>query len=165
MRPDWQPILRYSRSLWIIFGLLGLAVLLFPNPSRVTQTEERLYQIQASSFEYSPAVIRAEPGDQVTIELVSTDVVHGLYIDGYDLSIHADPGQPQSLTFTADKVGSFRIRCSVSCGPLHPFMIAKLYVGSNSFLLRGAGLLILGSLATLVLYRYESYRTDPQRVY
>lgn len=165
MRPDWQPILQSSKSLWITFGLLGLAVLLFPIPSRVKQAEEHLYQIQASSFDYLPAVIRAEPGDQVTIELVSTDVVHGLYIDGYDLSIQADPGQPQSLTFTADKAGSFRIRCSVTCGPLHPFMIAKLHVGSNATLWRGTAILILGALAAFVYFQYESSRADPQQVF
>jgi heme/copper-type cytochrome/quinol oxidase subunit 2 len=159
-----MPIQRYGGLFWITFGLLGLAVLLFPIPSSITQPEERLYRIQASSFDYSPAVIRAEPGDQVTIELVSTDVVHGLYIDGYDHSIQADPGQPKTLTFTADKAGSFRIRCSVSCGPLHPFMIAKLQVGSNPNLWRGVGLLILGPLAAFVYYRYESYRTDPQHI-
>lgn len=165
MRLDWQPILRNSRSLWIALGLLGLTILLFPNPTRIAQPEVRQYQIRATSFNYSPGVIRAEPGDHVTIELVSTDVVHGLYIDGYDLSIQADPGQPQTLRFTADKAGSFRIRCSVSCGPLHPFMIAKLQVGTNATLWRGAALLILGSLAAFVFYRYEPYRTDPQRVY
>lgn len=164
MRLYWQPISQNSRSLWIAFGLLGLIILLFPNPSRITQTKERQYQIQASRFDYSPGVIRAEPGDQVTIELISNDVVHGLYIDEYDLSIEADPGQPRSLTFTADKPGSFRIRCSVTCGPLHPFMIAKMHVGSNATLWRGISLLILGSLATTVYYRYASHRADPKQV-
>lgn len=164
MRLDWRRILRSSKSLWVTFGLLGLAVLFFPIPYKFTQPEEHVYRIQASSFDYSPGEIRAEPGDQVTIELVSTDVVHGLYIDGYDLSVKADPGQPQSLTFTADKAGTFRIRCSVTCGPLHPFMIAKFQVGSNATLWRGGVLLILGSLAAFVYYRYESYRVNPKQI-
>jgi len=80
----------------------------------------------------------------VTIRLVSTDVVHGLYIDGYDISVEADPGQTQTLTFTADKPGSFRFRCNVTCGAMHPFMIGKLTVGANEWLYRSIGLAALG---------------------
>jgi heme/copper-type cytochrome/quinol oxidase subunit 2 len=61
----------------------------------------------------------------------ATDVVHGLYIDGYNLDVTADPGQPARLTFIADRAGSFRFRCSVTCGSLHPFMTGKLNVGPD----------------------------------
>ena len=71
------------------------------------------------------------------------DVVHGLYVDGYDVSVEADPGQTKSLTFTADKPGSFRFRCNITCGAMHPFMIGKLYVGSNNWLYRSIGLALL----------------------
>jgi heme/copper-type cytochrome/quinol oxidase subunit 2 len=89
-------------------------------------------RIAASQYEFGPAVISVNQGDRVTIELVSTDVVHGLYLDGYDLEVTADPGQTASLSFIADKSGTFRFRCSVTCGPLHPFMIGKLKVGNNT---------------------------------
>lgn len=164
MLPNWHIPIWPGRLLLTVLVVLGFAVILIPIPGRYHRSEERRYRVQASSYEYSPAVIRAEPGDKVTIELVSTDVVHGLYIDGYDLSIQADPGQPQSLTFTADKEGSFRMRCSVTCGPLHPFMIGKLEVGSNPYLWRGVGLFLVASLIVLVFYRYEAYRTDSQRI-
>jgi heme/copper-type cytochrome/quinol oxidase subunit 2 len=83
------------------------------------------------------------PGDRVTIELQSTDVVHGLYVDGYQVAQTVDPGQTARLTFVADRAGTFRLRCSVTCGPLHPFMIGKLVVGSNALLWRAAGLALL----------------------
>ncbi len=44
---------------------------------------ERVFRIEASQFAYNPGEIRVNPGDTVTIELISTDVVHGLYVDGY----------------------------------------------------------------------------------
>ena len=72
----------------------------------------------------------------MTIELAATDVVHGIYIDGYGLSLEADPGKTERMIFTADRPGSFRFRCSVTCGSLHPFMIGKLQVGENSLLWR-----------------------------
>ena len=83
----------------------------------------------------------------MTIELTSNDVVHGLYLDGYKLEISADPGQTASLTFVADRPGSFRFRCSVTCGELHPFMIGKLKVGQNSLFWRGIGLAVIVMLA------------------
>ena len=50
-------------------------------------------------------------GDTVRIELVSTDVVHGLYVDGYGVSVKADPGQTKTLTFTFDGTGPFAFAC------------------------------------------------------
>jgi nitrous-oxide reductase len=90
------------------------------------------------------------PGDTVTIELTSTDAVHGLYVDGYDVSVESDPGQTATLTFVADRPGSYRFRCNVTCGALHPFMIGKLTVGDNITLYRGLGLTLLGAVGVML---------------
>ncbi len=74
-------------------------------------------------------------------------MVHGLEIDGYGVGMTADPGQPATMTFVADRSGSFRMRCSVTCGGMHPFMIGKLQVGQNQWLWRGAGLAMLAVVA------------------
>ena len=91
-------------------------------------------------------MLQVNPGDIVSIKLASTDVVHGLYVDGYDISVTADPGQPATLSFVADRPGTFRLRCSVTCGALHPFMTGKLRVGSNLLLWRGIGLAFVALL-------------------
>ena len=44
-------------------------------------------------------ILKVNQGDTITIHLVSTDVVHGLYVDDYDISVEADPGQSVTLTF------------------------------------------------------------------
>ena len=129
-----------------MIGLLALAIVFVPNPIALAAPTERHFRIEASSFQYTPEAIHVNPGDHVTIDLVSTDVVHGLYLDGYDLNVTADPGQTASLSFVADRSGSFRFRCSVTCGALHPFMIGKLNVGSNDLLWRAIG---LGALAVV----------------
>ncbi len=127
----------------VLAGLL-LAVGLIPFPASATATEEHTFHISASrEGGYSPAVLSVHPGDRVTIELVATDVVHGLSIDGYNLETSADPGQTARLTFIANRQGSFRFRCTVTCGNLHPFMIGKLEVGQNTLLWRAAALSIL----------------------
>jgi heme/copper-type cytochrome/quinol oxidase subunit 2 len=131
---------------WILIGLLALAIVAVPNPIAFAAPADQHIRIEASSFQYTPEAIQVNPGDHVTIALVSTDVVHGLYIDGYDLNVTADPGQTATLSFVANRAGSFRFRCSVTCGALHPFMIGKLNVGSNDLLWRAIG---LGALAVV----------------
>ncbi len=144
-----------SRKQWflIIFaGLAGAVIAFAPLPVRVTPPAQRTLRVEANQFAYSPAVLAVNPGDTVTIELVSTDVVHGLYVDGYGVSVTADPGQTTRLTFTADRSGSFRFRCNVTCGALHTFMIGKIQVGSNILLWRALGLTILASLVAIILF-------------
>ena len=131
---------------WLIFAGLALMVMFIPFPAVQTSPVERNFQIKASQFEYSPAVMKVNPGDLVTIELSATDVVHGLSVDGYNLAVTADPGQTTRLTFIADRQGSYRFRCNVPCGNLHPFMIGKLQVGQNTLLWR---MMVLSGLALM----------------
>jgi heme/copper-type cytochrome/quinol oxidase subunit 2 len=132
---------------WILLAGLGLLVLFVPVPAAATIPTERTYPIEASRFEYSPAILYANPGDRVTIELTATDVVHGLSIDGYNLAVTADPGQTARLTFVAGRQGSFRFRCTVTCGNMHPFMMGKLNVGQNTLLWRAVMLSVLALVA------------------
>ena len=77
-------------------------------------------------------------------------MVHGLYVDDYNVSVEADPGQTATLTFTANRSGSFRFRCNVTCGDMHPFLIGKLTVGVNDWLYRSLGLTAL-AIAGVIL--------------
>ena len=149
--------MHYRSLLLLLILLLAASLVAFtPLPLPRTEPTDRTFQIAASSYEFFPAEMRANPGDRITIELISMDVVHGLYIDGYDLQISADPGQTNTLTFVADQTGVFRMRCSVTCGDLHPFMIGKLRVGPNVLLWRGVALasLALLGLATISAIRF-----------
>jgi heme/copper-type cytochrome/quinol oxidase subunit 2 len=135
------------RLSWLLVALAALVVAFAPIPGPGgASPSERIFRLQASQFAYSPAQLHVEPGDTVTIELTSTDSVHGLYIDGYGHSFESDPGQTATFTFIADRPGSFRFRCNVTCGALHPFMIGKFTVGSNLSLYRGIGLALLAAI-------------------
>jgi len=148
-------------SLLILF-VAASVVAFAPLPLPHVEPTERTFRIEASSYQFSPAEITVNRGDHVTIEMTSLDVVHGLYIDAYDLQISADPGQFETLTFTADHPGTFRLRCSVTCGDLHPFMIGKLHVGSNTLFWRGVGLAILSAITMFAIRPFEfwQYRKD-----
>jgi heme/copper-type cytochrome/quinol oxidase subunit 2 len=145
MRETWNKRIPVWR--WAGLAMSALAILFFPIPGTASAPAERTFRIEASQFEYSPAVFAVNPGDRVTIELVAKDVVHGLSIDGYGLETASDPGQTARLTFVADRRGSFRLRCTVTCGNMHPFMTGKLQVGQSDLLLRGAMLMGLAVAA------------------
>lgn len=134
-----------KKSWWMFLIVLFAGLIIFiPLPQSQNDEVDRHFQVEASMFQFTPGRIRVNQGDRITLELISTDVVHGLSIDGYDFELMADPGQSQTATFIANKTGVFRFRCSIACGNMHPFMIGKLQVGPNWELIRG---IVLGGLA------------------
>jgi heme/copper-type cytochrome/quinol oxidase subunit 2 len=149
----------FVRAGWALLAAAAVALALWPVPASVPSggAPERHVRIEARSFDYSPAEIRVDTGDRVTLELVAYDYAHGIYVDGYDLNVTAEPGQPGVLSFVADRPGTFRLRCSVTCGPLHPFMIGKLRVGPAWPLWRAAGLAAFGAAAALIWARRRAY--------
>ena len=153
-RTRWKRYLGYGALV-----LLAVAIIFVPLPAAGGEPAARTVRIEASQFHYDPGVVSVNAGDTVTLEVAATDVVHGLYLDGYDLEVTADPGQTARLTFVADRPGVFRFRCSVSCGAMHPFMIGKLRVGNNSgnsYLWRGIGLGVLAVLGGIGFVREEA---------
>ena len=132
--------------------LLGVLAAVIPIPTGVEAPANHTIRLEARSFAFDPPVIRVNRGDRVVLDLESVDVVHGFYLDGYDVQATAEPGINTQVTFIADRPGKFRFRCSVSCGPLHPFMIGELIVGPNTPFWRAVGLMAVtatGSVAYL----------------
>ena len=146
-----------SRFIFLLLLVIaGLVVAIAPLPVQSIAPQERTFRIEAGQFAYSPSELNVNEGDTVNIQLVSTDVVHGLYVDDYDVSVEADPGQTTTVTFTADKPGSFRFRCNVTCGAMHPFMIGKLNVGSNNWLFRSIGLALLAVVGVITSVKQKA---------
>ncbi len=144
-----------SRALFLVpFFLLGLAVLFLPWPFRPEPTT-RHFTLDSRQFEYQPGTLAVNRGDTVVLTITASDVVHGLYLDAYGLDVRVEPGQSETIRFVADKPGKFRYRCSVSCGPLHPFMIGELIVGPNTAFGRAVSLALLTTAGALVyLWRF-----------
>ncbi len=134
---------------WGFWLAVSLVVLLFPLPQARAEGASRTLRIEARQFAFEPGELKVRPGEKVTLELVAVDVAHGLYVEGYDLEVRAEPGQTARLTFVADRPGTFRLRCSVTCGDLHPFMVGKLQVGSRLWFWRALGLMAVAGWAGL----------------
>jgi polyferredoxin/plastocyanin len=93
--------------------------------------DQRTIEVVARKFEYSPNVITVRRGEKVAIKLVSEDVTHGFFLDGYGEETTVSPGEIKLVGFTADKTGRFTFRCTVTCGHFHPYMVGHLKVLPN----------------------------------
>lgn len=79
-----------------------------------------------------PDVIEVNEGDKVFIHLTNIDldqdITHGFAINQYDLNMEMQPGQTNTLEFTADKAGTYPLYCSNFCSALHQEMSGYLLV-------------------------------------
>ncbi|MBM4034499.1 MAG: hypothetical protein FJ291_22365 [Planctomycetes bacterium] len=140
----------------------GPAFSLFPtaaagtvDPEPPKEPEPRVITIKAKRFEYMPSEITVQKGERITLRLESLDVTHGLYLDGYEVDIKANPTKVGVATFVADKPGRFTFRCSETCGEFHPYMIGYLMVEPNTrfrvYVVATIGLAV--AAAVLVFFR------------
>jgi mono/diheme cytochrome c family protein len=88
-------------------------------------------------WKFVPDEIRVQQGQIVRIDFQPTDnglgAGHGFAIDGYDKSAFINGAlvqRPKSVTFLADKAGTFTFYCASQCstGSLHPNMNGTLIV-------------------------------------
>jgi len=99
-----------------------------------------VYMIAVRSS-FTPTTIEVNKGDRVTIYLTNieqtTDELHGLAINEYNMNIVADPGETKTIEFTADKPGVFPFYCTNFCSALHQEMQGYLLVkgGGSSVVL------------------------------
>ncbi len=135
MREGIRRVGRGARGPWLVAPIAALAFGLMaawsPPALGATRTQQNV-KVATFQFGFTPSVIRANVGDEVLIHLSSKDVSHGFYLDGYGIEAKVDAGQAKDFRFTADRAGTYRFRCAVTCGSLHPFMIGELQVEPNT---------------------------------
>jgi len=147
-----KPETRNQRIIKACF-LLSIFYFLFSFGSSFAQSEI-FFEVKAKKFSYTPNVIEVNKGDLVRVRLISEDVHHGFYVDGYGISTSAHPGQDGSLKFIADKPGRFCFRCSVTCGEFHPYMVGYLVVKPNSrFNIYAAAVILIGLGSLVIVFR------------
>ena len=140
--------------------------------------------ISARRYAFEPSKIRVNKGDKVSINLVTKDVTHGFYLEGYDIeakvvpgdsseysklllrhpSEHGDYQEVNRIEFTADKPGKFRYRCSVTCGYMHPFMLGEMVVVPNYPFWGGVGLTVGIAISALIYYRRKAQQDSQEDI-
>jgi cytochrome c oxidase subunit 2 len=120
------------------------------------------FNIRLRRFAYEPSTLRVDLGDRVQLNLDAVDEEHGFSIDGYPVNVRVPEEGYQRVEFVASREGAFRIRCSVTCGPFHPFMIGRLVVGRNRPFWVTAAFFLLAPAAVLA-YLVRNGGTEDER--
>jgi len=81
---------------------------------------------------FVPEYIRVYEGDEVVLHVTNIeqahDATHGLGISKYNINLSLEPGETQTVRFTADKPGVFPYYCTEFCSALHLEMTGYLLV-------------------------------------
>ena len=101
------------------------------NPDETAVAEEtpvKKVKMYGRNWKWTPAEIRVKKGTRVIIDFVSEDANHGFELKAYKIKINLPQDKRGQVEFIADKVGTFRWRCSRPCGNGCAKMTGKLIV-------------------------------------
>ena len=89
-------------------------------------------QMWSWNFEYPNGKISdtlVVPIDKaVTLNLISRDVLHSLYIPAFRIKEDVVPGGKNKMWFIGQELGDYDIFCAEYCGDRHSYMLSKVYV-------------------------------------
>ncbi len=90
--------------------------------------QERVIQVIAKKFEYSPHEIILKKGEPVILELTSQDREHGFRLTDFGIRADIKPGQVTRVRILPRQVGRFSFTCDVFCGVDHEEMAGEIVV-------------------------------------
>ena len=104
----------------VVLGTSAMYVLAAP--------PEKVIQVVAKRFDYTPSVIKLKKGVPVVLELTTKDVVMGF--SAPDFSVRADiiPEKVARIRIVPDKTGTFTFVCDIFCGTGHEQMEGTIVV-------------------------------------
>lgn len=79
-----------------------------------TTGQSKTFTVTGANFSFTPSTITVNQGDKVTINFVNSGGFHDFRIDEFNVATpQINGGQSATVTFTADKKGTFQYYCSV----------------------------------------------------
>lgn len=112
----------------IIAGLAAILILLAATAQGGDQPKSQKIEITASKFAFSPAEITVKKGQQVELEIHSTDANHGLAIKAFGIRTEVPKGKTGTVTFLPEEAGTFEGKCAHFCGKGHGSMKLAVHV-------------------------------------
>ena len=115
----------------LVLGLMtGLAM--YNVPTRAQADSTQVIKITASKFHFTPDHITLVKGQPVTLQLTSSDRVHGFMIRTLKIDTEINPGKVTEVTLTPQTAGTFTAICDHYCGLGHGNMKMKVVVEEAS---------------------------------
>lgn len=74
----------------------------------------KTFTVSGAKFKFTPAILTVKKGDVVKVIFKSEDIMHDFTLPDFKVASKTiSAGQEDSVTFTADKTGTFQFYCSV----------------------------------------------------
>jgi cytochrome c oxidase subunit 2 len=90
--------------------------------------QERVIQVTAEKFKFTPAVIELKLGEPVMLELTTLDRKHGFQIPDLNVDESIEPGKVTRVRIVPARAGTFAFHCDVFCGSGHEEMTGEIVV-------------------------------------
>lgn len=119
-----------TKTLLVLGLITGLAMYRVPTRAKTDSTQ--VIKITASKFHFTPDYITLVKGQPVTLQLTSSDRVHGFMIRALKIDTDIKPGQMTEITVTPQTAGTFTAICDHYCGLGHGNMKMKVVVEEAS---------------------------------
>jgi cytochrome c oxidase subunit 2 len=85
-------------------------------------------RVTARKYEFSPNEITVKRGDHIRLIITAIDGSHGFKLGAFHVDQKLSKGEPVTVEFTADQIGTFPFECSHFCGLGHQKMKGHLTV-------------------------------------
>jgi cytochrome c oxidase subunit 2 len=92
------------------------------------QPKERIIEVVAKKFDFTPGEIHLKKNMPVLLELSAVDAVMGFNAPDFGVRSDIMPGMTSRVRFTPDKVGEFPFHCDIFCGSGHETMTGVIIV-------------------------------------
>jgi cytochrome c oxidase subunit II len=107
----------------------SLAAILAAASSEVV-AQEKVIQVTAEKFKFTPAAIELKLGEPVVFELTTLDRKHGFQTPDLNIDEKIEPGNVTRVRIVPAKAGTFVFHCDVFCGSGHEEMAGEIVVKS-----------------------------------
>lgn len=100
-----------------------------PNAMEIhVQAKQWMWKVQQPNGAREINALHVPVNIPVHLIMVSQDVIHSFYVPALRMKHDVVPGRLNELWFTADKVGTYALRCAEYCGTNHSFMLGEVTV-------------------------------------
>ena len=106
---------------WIVLALALVS-------TRAAWAEEKVIQVTAERFKFTPSTIELKVGVPVILEIKSLDRKHGFAVPDLKIDENIEEGKTTRVRIVPDKPGTYDFHCSVFCGSGHEEMAGQIVV-------------------------------------
>ncbi|GAC1476501.1 MAG: hypothetical protein PVSMB8_04480 [Vulcanimicrobiaceae bacterium] len=114
----------FSVKIWANLQAQAGDVLTMESIGHQFKYEFRYPKLKASVYDEMHVPV----GTPVSLHVTSADVIHSFWVPEVRVKYDMVPGLVQTLRFTPNKVGTYRVICTEFCGTNHGNMLAKMVI-------------------------------------